>query len=67
MEMAISNGRQSDYGPDPTATIAAQAWSADFKFRIYFVKLTSIGKIGLLDDPGGQGSSPKDYSYVDWI
>jgi hypothetical protein len=37
-------------------------WSADFKFRIYFVKLTSkFGKIGLLDDPGGQGSSPKDF------
>jgi hypothetical protein len=36
--------------------------SADFKFRIYFVKLTSkFGKIGLLDDPGGQGSSPKDF------
>jgi hypothetical protein len=37
-------------------------WSADFKFRIYFVKLTSkFGKIRLLDDPGGQGSSPKDF------
>jgi hypothetical protein len=37
-------------------------WSADFKFRIYFVKLTSkFGKIELLDDPGGQGSSPKGF------
>jgi hypothetical protein len=25
MESAISNGRQSDYGPDPTAIFAAQA------------------------------------------
>jgi hypothetical protein len=33
-----------------------------FEFWIYFVKLTSeFGKIGLLDDPGGQGSSPKDF------
>jgi hypothetical protein len=37
-------------------------WSPDFKFRIYFVKLTSkFEKIGLLDDPGGQGSSLKDF------
>jgi hypothetical protein len=37
-------------------------WSADFKFRKYFVKLTSkFGKIGLLDDSGGQGSSPTDF------
>jgi hypothetical protein len=37
-------------------------WSADFKFRIYSVKSTSkFGKIGLLDDPGGQGSSSKDF------
>jgi hypothetical protein len=36
--------------------------SADFEFRIYFFKLTKkFGKIGLLDDPGGQGSSPKDF------
>jgi hypothetical protein len=36
--------------------------SADFKFWIYFVKLTSkFGKIGLLDDPGGQRSSLKDF------
>jgi hypothetical protein len=71
MESAISNGCQSDYGPDPTAIFAAQVvegpnnflpLSADFKFRIYFVKLTSkFGKIGLLDDPEGQGSSPKDF------
>jgi hypothetical protein len=37
-------------------------WFADFIFQIYFDKLTSkFGKIGLLDDPGGQGSSPKDF------
>jgi hypothetical protein len=35
-------------------------WSANLKFRIYFVKLTSkFGKIELLNDSGGQGSSPK--------
>jgi hypothetical protein len=40
-------------------------WSADFKFRIYFVKLTSkFGKIGLLDDPGGQGSSPNVWIWI---
>jgi hypothetical protein len=54
MESAISNGRQSDYTVLP--------WSTDFKFRIFFVKLASkFGKIGLLDDPGGHGSSPKDF------
>jgi hypothetical protein len=37
-------------------------WSTNFIFRIHFVKLTSkFGKIGLLDDPDGQGSSPKDF------
>jgi hypothetical protein len=37
-------------------------WFADFKFRIFFVELTSkFGKIRLLDDLGGQGSSPKDF------
>jgi hypothetical protein len=36
--------------------------SADLKFRKYFFKLTSkVGKIGLLDDPGDQGSSSKDF------
>jgi hypothetical protein len=37
-------------------------FSADFKFRIYFVKLISkFGKIGFLDDLSGQGSSSKDF------
>ena len=36
--------------------------TAALKFRIYFFKLASkIAKIGLLDDPGGQGSSPKNF------
>jgi hypothetical protein len=35
--------------------------SADFKFRIYYVKLTSnFEKIELLDDSSDQGSSPKE-------
>jgi hypothetical protein len=71
MRSAISNGRQSDYGPDPRQFLRRKLFegpnnvlplSADLKFQIYFVKLTSkFGKIGLLDDPGGQGSSLKDF------
>jgi hypothetical protein len=35
-----------------------------YGLQIYFVKLTSkFGKIGLFDDPDGQGSSPKDFKY----
>jgi hypothetical protein len=49
IESTISNGRQSDYGPYPTAILRRKLvegpnnvlpWSADFKFRLYFVKLT---------------------------
>jgi hypothetical protein len=72
MESIISNGRQSDYtGQTPWQFLRRKLvegpnnflpWSADFKFRIYIVKLTSkFGKTGLLDDPGGQESSPKDF------
>jgi hypothetical protein len=37
-------------------------WSADFNFRIYYFKSTSkFGKMELLDDPGGQESSLKEF------
>jgi hypothetical protein len=71
MESNISNGLSRSTGQTPRKFLRHKLvvgpnnvlpLSADFKFQIYFVKLTSkFGKIGFLDDPGGQGSSLKDF------
>jgi hypothetical protein len=71
MESVISKGPQLDYGPGPMSILRRKLVEdpnnvlplpADFKFWIYFFKLTSkFEKIELLDDPGGQGSSSKDF------